>query len=550
MTPEPTLVDLCREHALQQPEKPFVTFWRATGTTDFSYGELWARAGAFAYALQQRGVTAGDLVVVSHELSADLYAAFVGAMAVGAVPAIMPYPNAKQRDEVYWSSHRALYAQISPSVFILSDKVARLYAEHMPHAVGITLRASAVDATGDVHTGRASSPGQVAFLQHSSGTTALKKGVMLTHEAVVRHCRRYAQAIGCGSESTIASWLPLYHDMGLIACFMMPLVLGASVLSIDPFEWVARPRLMLDAISRGRAQFAWIPNFGLAHLINAVPDPSGFDLTSVKALINCSEPCKPATHQRFVGHFSSANLRPEALQACYAMAENVFAVTQTPVGRAAATLEVDRDSFDLGLIRSARRNAPAVQLVSCGVPLDATEVRIVNEDRSPSQPGCIGEIAVRSDTLFSGYNRRTDLTQKVLDGGWYYTNDLGFMYEGDLYVTGRRDDLILAYGRNYFAHELEAVVNTVEGVRPGRATAFGIDSDTLGTREVVVLFEAEDAANALELVKAVRRRLEAEAGLQPRHVEAVTTGSLIKTTSGKISRSENREAFIRNRKAS
>jgi acyl-CoA synthetase (AMP-forming)/AMP-acid ligase II len=338
--------------------------------------------------------------------------------------------------------------------------------------------------------------------------------------------------------------------MGLIACFMMPLTLGATVLSIDPFEWVARPRLMLDAISRGRAQFAWIPNFGLAHLINAVPDPSGFDLSSIKALINCSEPCKPATHQRFVGHFSSANLRPEALQACYAMAENVFAVTQTPVGRAAASLEVDRDSFDLGLIRSARRDAPAVQLVSCGVPLDAAEVRIVSEDRSPAQPGCIGEIAIRSDTLFSGYNRRTDLTQEVLDCGWYYTNDLGFMYEGELYVTGRRDDLILAYGRNYFAHELEAVVNTVAGVRPGRATAFGIESDTTGTREVVVLFEAEAAADTHDLVKAVRRRLEAAAGLQPRHVEAVAPGSLIKTTSGKISRSENREAFSRTRKAS
>lgn len=547
MTSETTLVALAREHTLRQPDKIFATIWRANGTTDFTYGDLWVRAGAFACALHERRVGPGDLVIVSHELAPDLYAAFVGAMMIGATPAIMPYPNVKQRDDVYWDSHRKLYAEIRPAVFVLSDKVADLYAQHMPHTVPVTVRASSVSGGVEPPGGWTAKPGQVAFLQHSSGTTALKKGVMLTHEAVTRHVTRYAATIGCGRDSVIASWLPLYHDMGLIACFMMPLALGATVLSIDPFEWVARPRLLLDAMTRGRAQFAWIPNFGLAHLVNAIPDVAAFDLTSLEALINCSEPCRPATQARFVEHFAPAGFRPAAMQVCYAMAENVFAVSQTPFRQSAKTLQVDRGAFEAGLIRPASDGAPSIQLASCGALIESTEVRIVDDHRQPAATGCIGEIAIRSDTLFAGYNRRSEQTAKALVDGWYYTNDLGFVHDGELYVTGRRDDLILAYGRNYFAHELEAVVNTVDGVRPGRATVFGVESDQIGTCELVVLFESADEERVGDLVRAVRGRLEAAAGVQPRYIEAVATGSLIKTTSGKISRSANRDAFVRSR---
>lgn len=544
MTSANDLVALARENALNQPDKSFAKIWRTSGSTDFSYGALWERASAFAGVLQDRGVMPGESVIVSHELAPDLYAAFLGAMAMGAIPSIMPYPNAKQREEIYWNSHQKLYAQISPAAFILSDKVAAMYSEHMPQLAGITIRASRVGAAANLLERSTIKPCKIAFLQHSSGTTALKKGVMLSHEVVLRHVRTYAALIGCTRDSTIASWLPLYHDMGLIACFIMPLVLGSTVLSIDPFEWTARPRLMLDAISRGRAQFAWMPNFGFEHLVNSVSDPKSFELSSLEALINCSEPCRFATHRRFIEHFASTGLRRTAMQACYAMAENVFAVAQTPRGQPAAILEVERDSLQAGLICLKHAGASTVKLISCGTPIESTAVRIVDDQRRPTQDGSIGEIVVRSNTLFNGYNRRPDLTARTLSDGWYYTNDLGFMHNGELYVTGRRDDLIVTYGRNYYAHELEAIVNEVDGIRPGRSVVFGLESERTGTRDIIVLFEPIEVRRGSELATVVRRRIEAAAGLQAHHVEAVMPGSLIKTTSGKTSRLANRDAFI------
>lgn len=545
MTTLPTLVDLALAHAQRTPDKPFVVIWRSGGAIPFTYAELVVRAREIAARLQSAGVQVGELVAISHETSPDIYAAFLGAMMIGAMPAIMPHPNAKQRDEVYWATHRQLYEKIEPKAFLLSSKLAELHKINLPELKDrfISL-ASVTSAPADFPAPNLDSS-TIAFLQHSSGTTALKKGVILAHGAVVDHARRYAAAIGLTSQSEIVSWLPLYHDMGLIACFMTPLVMGATVTSIDPFEWVARPRLLLEAAAARRAEFAWMPNFGFAHLVNSVREPAQFDLSSLKAVINCSEPCRPSTHDRFVAHFAPAGLRPEAMQVCYAMAENVFAVSQTRLDKPAPALSIDRDAYEAQRVEPARAGGQSVQVASCGPVLPGMEVRIVDEDRVALSAGRIGEIVISSPTLFSGYNRRADLTAKALVDGYYYTNDMGFIHDNELYVTGRRDDMILAYGRNFMAHELEAVVNTVEGVRPGRAVVFGVVSDTLGTTEIAVLTELADGAEEQGVTKAVRARLEAASGVVPRHVSVLPAGALLKTTSGKISRSANRDAFLR-----
>lgn len=538
--------DLCAAawtHLQNCPDKPFYTFLTKGEACDFTYRDLWRRSGDFAAAYQERGLRPGDLAVISMSTRPDMFSAFVGAMRMGAVPAILPYPNPKQKAELFWNSHATLFSQIEPAVFVLTGAIADSYDAFLPQFSQAILRCENVGA--GTPEPFAIDPQAVAFLQHSSGTTSLKKGVMLTHRGVVDHVVSYAQQCGINQDSRLFSWLPLYHDMGLISCFMMPLVAGATVTAMDNFEWVARPASMLQAIAEHRLEYAWMPNFGFAHLVRACPDPQVYDLSSLKAVINCSEPCRPETQDRFLAHFAPSGLRAEAVQVCYAMAENVFAVTQTEFSRPAGALALSPAAFDRGLAEPAGAQEVALLVASCGAPIPGNRITIVDDARQPVPEGHLGEVVIASPSLFAGYNRRPDLTERALVGNSYYSGDLGFVRDGELYITGRKDDLILAYGRNLLAHELEALVNDVPGVKPGRVVVFDVWSPLTNTAEIVVMAETPLPTEGRQgLIRTVRSTLESGAGVAPRHIVLLADGDLIKTTSGKISRAGNRQAFL------
>jgi acyl-CoA synthetase (AMP-forming)/AMP-acid ligase II len=320
----------------------------------------------------------------------------------------------------------------------------------------------------------------------------------------------------------IASWLPLYHDMGLIACFMLPLIADGVIVSLDAFEWVAKPEILLAEIQRARARFVWLPNFAFHHLVRT-RSGEACDLSSVRAFINCSEPCKPATFDEFAAAFG---VDAERLQTCYAMAETVFAVTQTRLGEPPRRILRDGKAF-----------------LSCGPVIDGLELRILDGEGAALPPDRVGEIAVKGACLFSGYYKLENETKAAFAGDWYRTGDLGFVEGGELFVTGRIKDLIIVNGRNFYAHDIEAVVNAVAGIKPGRAVAVGRFSEVSQSEELLVIAEAE-GTDAAPLRKAVRDAIEAAAGLTGATVQIVPPGWLVKTTSGKISRSENLAKYL------
>lgn len=543
---QPDICSAVQAHSLATPDKPFHIFVRDGQRSVFSFADLWQLSGRVASALVTRGVGSGDLVIVSMPMGPELIASFLGAMRIAAVPSIMPYPNVKQKNELFWGTHSTLFERIEPAAFVLSGRIAELYDEHLPHLSSRIVRTEELPPLDPAahHPMADIDPSAVAFLQHSSGTTALKKGVKLTHAVVVDHVHGYAKACGIDASSRIFSWLPLYHDMGLISCLIMPMVIGCTVTAMDNFEWVARPLTMLQVMDEDRLEFAWMPNFGFAHLVRACADPSRYDLSSVKALINCSEPCRPETHARFISHFAPAGLEANTLQVCYAMAENVFAVSQTDFDRPVRALSLSTAGFDHGKAREAEAGEVTIAVASCGKPLPNVTISIVDEERRPLAPGSVGEIAITSSSLFNGYNRRDDLTAKALAEGTYYTGDLGFILDDELFLTGRKDDLILAYGRNLLAHELEAIVNEVPGVKPGRLVVFDVFSPQAGSNVVIVMAETLAEANHAEVSRLVRQALDAGAGISPQQVILLADGDLIKTTSGKISRPRNRQAYL------
>jgi acyl-CoA synthetase (AMP-forming)/AMP-acid ligase II len=500
----------------------------AFGGARLSYGGLAERAAVLGAGI---GVRDG-VVLIFLPQDADAIATFVGVMWAGAVPSFMPLPSAKQEPTRYWSSHRALLETIAPAALVTTKThAAAMRANALDTLVPKIVAIEDLLAAAPLTRAEAA-PRDVVLLQHSSGTTALKKGVALGDAAICAQVEAYAAALKADARDVVASWLPLYHDMGLIAGTLLPLMLGQTIALLDPFKWVGKPGTLFEAIRAERATLCWLPNFAFAHLVRTVsPDTKKYDLSSMRAFVNCSEPCKPATMDAFAARFAPIGAKPEMLQASYAMAETVFAVTQTPVGRAPRVVERD-----------------GMRLMSSGASLGGVTLTVEDENGAALRDGAVGEFMVRAPFLFSGYNKRADLTAEKLSGGTYRTNDLGFIQDGEAYVLGRKDDLLIIHGRNYFAHEIEAVAAGVEGVKPGRVVAIGVYSEAVGSEDLLVIAEVDDAMSD-EARRAFKPRLRGEIlqalGADARDVHLVPPGWLVKTTSGKIARRENKAKYLK-----
>ena len=537
-----------RELAQRDPTALFCTFISGKTAERITFGQLYGRSCAYARSYVDLGVVPNDLVLIVLKHTPHLFYAYLGAMIAGAIPSYLPFPSPKQRPDLYWEDHAVLFKRIRPRMMVTYEANLATAGQALPDFDVPTLIAddAILKAPGDEERfpGFARAVDDVACLQHSSGTTSLKKGVMLTHRMIFAHVRAYNASIQFGSQDRIASWLPLYHDMGFVACFMGSLLSGTPLVALDPFEWVMRPRLLLDAIERYRATFCWLPNFAFSHIANSVRPSDRWDLSSLRAFINCSEPCKAKTFERFAARFADCGIAPEKLQVSYAMAENVFGVTQTTLGVRVKEIEADSDAFSLGTITTSVAGSGGIRILSCGPSIAGVEVEIRDEDGRRVNDGRVGEICVSSPFLFSGYYRLPEKTEEKLREGWYYTADMGFVLDGELFVTGRKDDMIIVAGRNYYAHEIEAIVNAVATIVPGRNVAIGVEDPQTDATAVVVLAECASGSDAEALAREVRREILEKLGLAIHAVVPLPTGRLVKTTSGKISRSKNRELYV------
>jgi fatty-acyl-CoA synthase len=344
----------------------------------------------------------------------------------------------------------------------------------------------------------------------------------------------------------LVSWLPMYHDMGLIACTVMPLMLGQRIVMLDPFAWVADPQSLFAEITRHRGTLAWLPNFAFELLARTVKPEPRFDLASMRAFIDCSEPCKPRSLDNFYRSFAAIGLRREATQVCYAMAETVFGVSQTCMDRPPTVLEASASVLSAqGRVEPAPPGETPLALLSAGKVLAGLRVSIVDDEGQALPEDRVGEIELDGDCLFEGYYKRETLTQERFRNGRYRSNDLGFMHGGELYVLGRNDDLIIVHGRNYFAHEIEAVANDVAGLKPGRNVAIPVSNELLASQEAVLIAEADgDVLDPIQLKRRIKDQVMQAMGLELRDVSIVPPGWLLKTSSGKISRSANRDKYL------
>lgn len=553
----PSILRGIHRAACSAPSRPALLVVEPAGTMQFSIGDLSSAMISWAHGFTRlrpaSSPPGASIVVIVAPKGFGAYASLLGAMRAGMVGCFLPGPTAKQEPASYWESHRAILARIRPAIVVAPAQLAGMVSRVLPFGTPVVDDMSPPAAGEDLlpDLDDIDQDDVPAILQHSSGTTGLKKGVVLTHGQIRNQVEAYSQALCMTGDDKVASWLPLYHDMGLVTALLLPLTLGAVVIAMDPFDWLAQPASIFESIARYRATFCWLPNFAFAHLANVAADDGPFDLSCVRAFIDCSEPCRADTLETFTEAFRPHGLQPGAIATCYAMAETVFAVTQTPTGEQPATLSIDRDAMAAHAVAVfADAGTPdAIRLVSCGKPIAGTSLRIDTGPvcKSLSAPAGmpIGEIVVSSGSAFAGYHHDPDATAAVLDRGWYRTGDLGFVHAGELYVSGRTKDLIIVNGRNFYAHDIEAAASSVMDVKPGRAAAFGIDRIAAGSEGAVVVVESHvrDKAAVDTIARGVRAAVSQALGLALHDVVVRPLGVLVKTTSGKVSREENRRRY-------
>lgn len=552
-----TLIDAVAHWAQNAPDRVAVTLLGYEKARPVRYGEFFEQAARYAHALEAVGVRPHDLVVLVLQHGADVLYSFWGAMLLGAIPSIMPFLTPKLDPQRYYESVRKLVTLSGvKAVITYAEQRADLEA-HLADipTLGAILNVEDLQPGGALsdYLGRAPARAEdTAFLQHSSGSTGLQKGVMLSHGAVLNQIAAYSAAIKLRTDDVIVSWLPLYHDMGLIAGFVMPLVQGVPLVLMSPFHWVREPVVLLRAIQQYGGTLCWLPNFAYNFMATRVRPSAreGLGLRSMRAFINCSEPVRAESHRLFVEKYAPYGVEERMLQTSYAMAENTFAVTQSALGAPPPLDVIDRDALQQQQIaRPAEPEGarPTVTMVSCGRPIPNTEVRIVDAQRRDLPERHIGEVAIRSDCMLSGYYRRPEVTAQVMQEGWYFTGDLGYMADGELYITGRKKDLIIVGGKNIYPQDIEHLVNEVAGVHPGRVVAFGVPNEQLGTEDIAVVAEVDtdDPAAHKRIAAEIRARVAQATDVMARYVHLTGPKWLLKTSSGKIARAANREKFLR-----
>jgi acyl-CoA synthetase (AMP-forming)/AMP-acid ligase II len=548
-----TLLDCYYQSEL---DSEFISMWKPgeePELTTLSFREFWTLARQFSSLYRSEGLPDGSTVAIILPQGIELTAAFAGAILAGVIPTILAYPNFKMDLRKYKTGLSGVTSNISATLTLLDSTLANSFAEEAQGSRDSKILVIPTELPPPLEETRFAkpSPSDIAVIQHSSGTTGLQKGVALSHGVILRQIVALGDTLEVSSKDRIASWLPLYHDMGLVACFLVPLMCGIPVMMQSPGDWVLRPASFLEMISRYGCTLSWIPNFAFQFLATRVTpnQKSALDLSSARAIVNCSEPVRSRSIRAFESAFESSGLLSTAVQTSYAMAECVFAVTQSDLKETPRTIWIDGHLLrSQGLVNRVSENHKFSEAyVSSGRCLKGSRIRIVGQDGTPLPADNVGEIIVQADFLFDGYFNRPNLTERVLKDGWYWTSDTGFIVDGDVFVIGRRDDTMIVGGRNFYPQDVEEIAFGHPRIRDGRAVAVGIANLELGTEEIVVIAEVaklDDLSDVFEISKQIREEIVAQLDVTPRLVQVVEPRWLIKSTAGKPARSANRRKLL------
>ena len=549
-----TFSERLQSHLHQTPERVAVTLQFANlPDLPISYSQLLRGAQGFSASLKKEGIASGEVVLLILRHGEELIYSYFGAIIHGAIPSVMSFLTEKLSPERYRADLSTLISVTRPAAIVTYGEFVDEVREALKggdsvRAVIVVESVPAEKVNISSWSGLKRKPEDIALLQHSSGTTGLQKGVALSYQAVFNQLDAYSKVLGLNEKDVIVSWLPLYHDMGLIAGFLLPILYGIQLVLMSPFDWVRAPYRLMQSVSKYKGTLSWLPNFAYNFCAQKIRDRhlEGVDLSTWRAVINCSEPVRWESHLAFQEKFQAYGLPENALHSSYAMAENVFAVTQSTLGSKPRVEVIEREAFMMERVVRDANDKASVTVMSSGHALPNVQIKIVDEKGNELPERVIGEIALKSDCMLTGYYNRPDATEKAFVDGWYVTGDYGFISGGEIFVSGRKKDMIIVGGKNVYPQDLEMLSYEVPGVHAGRSVAFGLFDEEQGTEEVVIIAEADsdDEAKNQKIAELIRQHVTKNSAIALRHVKVVGPKWILKTSSGKTARSANKEKYL------
>ncbi|ANM32096.1 AMP-dependent synthetase [Acidobacteria bacterium Mor1] len=513
-----------------------------------SWREIRERAMSVAGGLQRLGIGSGDRVALVYPTGPEFFDAFFGTLLTGGVPVPLYPPVRLGRLEEYHRQTAGMLRASGARLVLADNRVRRILGSTVERArpeLGCrTLESLDAGSFRPVDV----DPEDLGLVQFSSGTTVDPKPVALSHRAFVTQ----AALINSfwpeneGVHHTGVSWLPLYHDMGLIGCVGPALERPGVLTLLPPEAFIARPALWLRAISRHRGTISPAPNFAYALCVDRIRDEDleGVDLSCWRVALNGAETVVPGVMRAFAERFAPFGFRESAMTPVYGLSEAALAVTFSNLATPPTVSRFDREAL---CRRQAQPDDSGRELTAVGRPLPGFELRIEDDHGARLEAGRIGRVKIAGPSLMSGYLGKPELTEKMFDGTWLDTGDLGFVWDGELFLTGRAKDMLLLRGRNHAPDEVERAVDEVEGVRTGCAVAASYLPDGASGEELLVLVEARKevpAGSYEDIATECRAAVLAGAGLAAHQVIVVAPGTLPRTSSGKLRRQEALNRFL------
>ena len=550
-----TLVEVLEWHAALHPERLHLTVLQDETTIlgTLTYGELATKARNVAWGLIARDILPGDRVALMLPTSIDFFVAFFGILYAGAIPVPIYPPMRLSQIEEHLRRQTGILRNAGARLLITMPEGRRLagllraQVETLTAAESVeTLESSAEPS----ELPQFADPVAIALIQYTSGSTGDPKGVLLSHVNLLANIRAMGRMMEASSADIFVSWLPLYHDMGLIGAWLGCLYFGAPLYAMSPLSFLVRPESWLWAIHRFRATFSASPNFGFELCLNKIADTDleGLDLSSLRMVANGAEPVSVPTLRRFIARFGRFGFPAGAMAPVYGLAESSVGLAFPPLGRPPVIDRVNRDRLSMdGKAEPAKPDDPKpLEMVACGQPLPGHEIRIVDEAGYELGERQEGRLEFRGPSTTRGYFHNEVKTHELIHNGWLDSADRAYMAGGDVFITGRIKDIIIRAGRHLYPQEIEAAVAGIPGIRKGGVAVFGVTDRTSGTERVVVLAETRETDPARRAAMEARaQEVTADiAGTPPDEVVLAPPSTVPKTSSGKIRRSAARELYV------
>jgi len=550
-----TLLEALEWHVARNPDRPHVTVLQDENIVlaTITYAQLAKSARDVAGGLIARDVAPGDRVALMLPTGADFFAAFFGTLYAGAVPVPIYPPMQLAQLEDYLRRQATILRNAETKVLVTVPEalsLGGLLRGLVPSLSAIESVKNLTDAPAVASLPKIDDPATIALIQYTSGSTGDPKGVVLSHANLLANIRAMFTAIDATPAEVLVSWLPLYHDMGLIGAWLAPLYVGARCYIMSPLSFLAHPQSWLWACHRYRGTISAAPNFAFELCLKQIEeaDLKSLDLSSLRFVANGAEPVSIHTLRRFIERFSRYGFRAGAMAPVYGLAECAVAVALPPPGREPLIDRVNREALTRRGIAepAAADDAHAIEIIACGRPLPGHEIRIVDDAGREVQERREGRLEFRGPSATSGYFRNEAKTRELFRDGWLDSGDRAYMANGDVFITGRIKDIIIRAGQHVYPQELEEVIGEIDGFVKGGVAAFGVTDPVSGTERIVMLGETgqTDTTKREALAALAREAATAIMGSPPDEVVLVDPGTVPKTSSGKIRRAAAKEHYL------